>query len=156
MLNRTNRTLSANLNRLNLGTRSFVLATGESNGKVTLRIRHAHGPAVRAEMAWSYDPSIRPSSRFAIPSIPGSFQVVPRPIEVTEVRPPVGYPDTFAALTDKAADAGCLSDTGRGQPAKPGRKPLQGKRSATWKASGGARLRAARDTAAARTAAAGG
>lgn len=41
MLNRTNRTLSATLNRLNLGTRSLALVAGVNNG-ITLRIRHGH------------------------------------------------------------------------------------------------------------------
>ena len=50
MLNRTNRTLSANLNRLNLGTRSLVLVTSLNNGNATLRVRHAHEDAMRDGM----------------------------------------------------------------------------------------------------------
>ena len=38
MLNRTNLTLSALSNRLNLGTRSLVLGTGVNHGGNTLRI----------------------------------------------------------------------------------------------------------------------
>jgi hypothetical protein len=43
MSNRTNRTLSANTNRLNLGTRSFALLAGANNGSTnkTLRLRLA-------------------------------------------------------------------------------------------------------------------
>jgi hypothetical protein len=71
MLNRTNRTLSANLNRLYLGTRSLVLNAGETNGKTTLRARHAHAYAdfARVGMDWSHDPSairIRPMERISV------------------------------------------------------------------------------------------
>lgn len=40
MSNRINRTLSANLNRLNLGTRSLALVNDANNDKATLRSRH--------------------------------------------------------------------------------------------------------------------
>lgn len=56
MLNRTTSTLSANLNGLNLGTRSFAAAavTVLNVGSRTLRLRHAHpyrcvDPTLRAE-----------------------------------------------------------------------------------------------------------
>ncbi len=45
MLNRTNRTLSASPNRLNLGTRSLASFASLFNGEQTLRIRHTQ-PAV--------------------------------------------------------------------------------------------------------------
>jgi len=158
MLNRTNRTLSAHLNRLNLGSRSLVLATGESNGKSTLRIPHAHGRyPMRDGMFWSFDPPIRPTSRIAIPTTPGSSLVVPGPVEVSVVRPPVVVDHaTHSALTARTAQAACLPDAGQGQPAKPGRKPLQGRRQGREFASEGALIRAAGEPAAARTAAAGG
>ena len=164
MLNRTNRTLSAHLNRLNLGTRSLVATTGESNGKSTLHTAHAHAFAMRDGMLWSFDPSIRPRSRIAIPTIPGSSLVVPGPAVVSVVRPTVPYPDALSALTARPAEAACLADADQTQPearsrrghAKPGRKPLQGKRPSPGRASVGARIRAAGHTAAARTAAAGG
>jgi len=81
MLNRTNRTLSANLNRLNLGTRSLVLKTGVNNGDSTLRVRHAHAHAyaMRDGMFRSFDPSISDPSWVAIPSIPCSSPVSPWP-----------------------------------------------------------------------------
>ena len=41
MLNRTNRTLSANTNRLNLGTRNLALLAGDNHGSSTLRTAHA-------------------------------------------------------------------------------------------------------------------
>jgi len=51
MLNRTNRTLTANLNRLNLGTRSLALVANHGfNGMVTLRLRQAHGDSARGEI----------------------------------------------------------------------------------------------------------
>ena len=40
MLNRTNRTLSANTNRLNLGTRKLDLVASLNNGSLTLRTAH--------------------------------------------------------------------------------------------------------------------
>ncbi len=62
MLNRTNRTLSAKTNRLNLGTRSLVLVASGIDGKSTLRTRPAHGFAMRGRMFGSPDPSIQPSA----------------------------------------------------------------------------------------------
>ncbi len=49
MLNRTNRTLLATTNRLNLGTRSLdQISSGNNNGSLTLRFAHvAHPVAVR-------------------------------------------------------------------------------------------------------------
>jgi hypothetical protein len=41
MLNRTNRTLSANTNRLNLGTRKLDQNASANNGSLTLRTAHA-------------------------------------------------------------------------------------------------------------------
>lgn len=73
MLNRTNRTLSAHLNRLNLGlgTRTFALVAIANNGKHTLRTRHAHCVVMRDGMMG--DPTDRiPYSIPEIPSIPCS------------------------------------------------------------------------------------
>jgi hypothetical protein len=74
MLNRTNRTLSANTHRLNLGTRSFAQALGLNIGSKTLRLRHAHPQArmdaVRTGVDVDVDvPIIRD---YPQPSIPGS------------------------------------------------------------------------------------
>jgi len=41
-LNRTNRTLTANLNRLNLGTRSLAARAGVNTVANTLRLQHTH------------------------------------------------------------------------------------------------------------------
>ena len=48
MLNRTNRTLSAHLNRLNLGTRTLASQASFINGDSTLHTRHVYPVAVRA------------------------------------------------------------------------------------------------------------
>ena len=89
MLNRTNRTLSENFNRLNLGTRSLVLVENVNTGKPTLRIHHDHDFAMRARMFVSSDPAIRsPSSRIRIPGILGSTSVVTWPGAGLVVRPP--------------------------------------------------------------------
>ena len=47
MLNRTNRTLTANPNRLNLGTRSLALMANGFNGTVSLRLRQTPGDSPR-------------------------------------------------------------------------------------------------------------
>ena len=49
-MNRTNRTLSAHLNRLNLGTRSLALKSGVNIDGRTLRSRHAHCVVMRDGM----------------------------------------------------------------------------------------------------------
>ncbi len=68
MLNRTNRTLSANLNRLNLGTRSLAVYAGaNNNGELTLRFIHAH-PLVVVDVRVGVAESPRPI-RFGFPSI---------------------------------------------------------------------------------------
>lgn len=67
MLNRTNRTLSAHLNRLNLGlgTRSFALVAFANNGTQTLHTRHAHCVVMRDGMRG--DPADR--IMYSIPEI---------------------------------------------------------------------------------------
>ena len=103
MLNRTNRTLSANLHRLNLGTRSLVLVENVNSGKSTLRIHHDHDFAMRARMFASSDPAIRlPSSRIRIPSILGSTSVVTWPVAGPVVRPPAS--ESVTSLANSCAD----------------------------------------------------
>ena len=74
MLNRTNRTLSANLNRLNLGTRSLASQASVINGDSTLHTRHVYPVAVRAGVVGVpvYSMIMEP---MGIPSIPGSPSV---------------------------------------------------------------------------------
>jgi hypothetical protein len=87
MLNRTNRTLSANLNRLNLGTRSLAVTANINTGDLqTLRTRHVHRVVMRDGMH-GYRPSPISISRGAIPVIPGSLPVPSWLIESRSVRP---------------------------------------------------------------------
>lgn len=81
MLNRNNRTLSANLNRLNLGTRSLAAQASANFGGQTLRIRHAHSVVMRDGMLGDpHDPMLVGSWR--ITGIPGSSPVPPpSPVE---------------------------------------------------------------------------
>jgi hypothetical protein len=74
MLNRTNRTLSAHLNRLNLGTRTLASQASFNNGDSTLHTRLAHAVAVRAGVVGVpvYPMIMGP---IGIPSIPGSPSV---------------------------------------------------------------------------------
>jgi hypothetical protein len=65
MLNRTNRTLSANTNRLNLGTRKLDQNASGNNGSLTLRTAHSL-PAV-VNVRTGVDPY--PGFRFEGPSI---------------------------------------------------------------------------------------
>jgi hypothetical protein len=72
MLNRTNLTLSALSNRLNLGTRSLVLGTSVKHGNQTLRIRHSHHDVMRERPVWYVVPSFA-SSKCDIPPAPDSI-----------------------------------------------------------------------------------
>jgi len=72
MLNRTNRTLSANLTRLNLGTRSLAQVAGANIGNETLRHAHAASPVAVRAGGYAYPDPIA----FGIPSIMG-----PKPAE---------------------------------------------------------------------------
>ena len=77
MLNRTNRTLSARLNRLNLGTRSLAPVARFNNGSSTLHTRPVHPVVMRAGVAGV---AVYPISigSIGIPSIPGSPSVSSR------------------------------------------------------------------------------
>jgi hypothetical protein len=74
MLNRTIRMLSANQNRLNLGTRSLAQILGGNMGFKSLRTRHAHPFAVVEPVRAGTCPAIRsPRSLGAsTPSVPDS------------------------------------------------------------------------------------
>ncbi len=71
MLNRTNLTLSALSNRLNLGTRSLALNASVNHGDQTLRIRHLHHDVMRDTMVWYVVSPFAPG-KYDIPPIPGS------------------------------------------------------------------------------------
>ena len=109
MLYRTNRTLSANLNRLYLGTRSLVLNLNETHGKLTLRVRHADSDRARVGMHPDFAASSIPSrAREKISGIPSSSLVGPwsvpgRVVDPLVVDPPVMPRPVFGLL--------CLTET---------------------------------------------
>ena len=78
MLNRTNLTLSALSNRLNLGTRSLARTASVNHGAQPVRIRHLHSDhdVMRDRMVW-YVVSSFPREIYVIPLIPGS--IIPGP-----------------------------------------------------------------------------
>ena len=92
MLNRTNRTLSAHLNRLNLGTRSLALKSGVNIDGQTLRSRHAHCVVMRDGMReQAIDPvSEAITGSIASTRIPGLPIVPSWLIASPVVRPKVG------------------------------------------------------------------
>ena len=88
MLNRKNRTLSANLNRLNLGTRSLAGKVSANHGDQTLRIRPVDAFVMRDGMVgYAEDPMFIGICRIA--AIPSSSVAVPRPSPVMRVVCPV-------------------------------------------------------------------
>jgi hypothetical protein len=129
MLNHTNRTLSANLLGLNLGTQSLGQSADVVNvAKTTLRIRHSHpdmgidlmrsgeisGPGYPHECGEPGTPSFSPSSWHFTPSLPAWRLVAERPrAEVvagstTSKRQRVSVvrnPRTVVAAADRAATA---------------------------------------------------
>lgn len=96
MLNRTNRTLSANTNRLNLGTRKLDQNTSANNGSLTLRsavVDHHVVVAVRAEhrtdpgFRFEGPPIMGPKpAYFAIPKMSGSSLDSSRPSRASSGR----------------------------------------------------------------------
>jgi len=118
MLNRTNRTLSASQNRLNLGTRSLAFA-GQANfniGASTLHVRHDYPVVMRA--GTSGDPIDPPAIAIAItggttgittPRIPGSTSVSPWLLVscAVLVHPRVALAACLAAPEEPAVRPGC-------------------------------------------------
>ncbi len=102
MLNRTNRTLSAHLNRLNLGTRSLALKSGVNIDGQTLRSRHAHHVVMRDGMReHALDPvSAAITGASASTRIPGLPLVPSWLIASPVVRPRVGL-DVPVPLADR-------------------------------------------------------
>jgi hypothetical protein len=103
MLNRTNRTLSASMNRLNLGlgTRSLASLTQVSfnNGIQTLRTRHVYPVVMRAGMVG--DPADPMSiGCYGIPVIPGSPSVLPWLIASYAIRPRFGFATGLPSTCD--------------------------------------------------------
>jgi hypothetical protein len=138
MLNRTNRTLSAHLNRLNLGTRSLASLASLNNGAQTLHTRHAFAVAMRAGMVGVPVSSIT-SGGYAIPSIPGSPSVSSWLITSCAIHPRVDIDVDRPSDVDRRVNAFDLSLERREEPGlcptrpsrgrgKAGRKPYSGKR----------------------------
>ena len=140
MLNRTNRTLSASFNRLNLGTRSLDLIASAFNGEQTLRTRHAHAVVLRDGMAGVPMGSMPIGmERWAIPAIPCSPSVVSQPSVscviparvqfVADASPRVDRP---VVTSDRPSPRGDSQPRSQSPPwqqgAKHGRKPFTGKR----------------------------
>jgi hypothetical protein len=101
MLNRTNRTLSAHLNRLNLGTRTLASQASFNNGTQTLHTRHVLPVVMRAGVVG--DPVYpTPDGTIGIPSIPGSPSVSPWLIASSAIHPRVDF--------DSATDLCSASD----------------------------------------------
>lgn len=158
MLNRTNRTLSANLNRLNLGTRSLAIAANVNNGDLTQRIRHTHRAVMREGLA------VIPSApitirREVVPVVPGLPSVSPWLVKSCVM------PTWGRLAVETGSEPGRTCRLGASQQSYPKRdsmrsrderKPLDGKRSFAVNGFGFDSTRAALATAAAAPAAAGG
>jgi len=88
MLNRTNRTLSAHLNRLNLGTRTLASQASFNNGDSSLHTRLVHPVAVRAGVVRVpvYSMIMGPDG---LPAFPGSPSVSPWLIASCAIHPRV-------------------------------------------------------------------
>ena len=164
-MNRTNRTLSAHLNRLNLGTRSLATLASLNNGAQTLHTRHAFAAAMRAVVVGvPVSPMIM--GRYAIPQITGSPSVSPWLIASCAIHPGVDSADvdSVADRQVNAFDPPCPCGTepvmpptrslqGRG---KADRKPVMGKRWQQGSRLAGSQERATPGPVAASVAAAGG
>ena len=115
-MNRTNRMLSANSNRLNLGTRSLALTMGGNNmGQDSLHVRPAHPSRMDAQRVGIVPGIGYPiPGVFLVPMIPGSSSVSfglvqssgikPRVEAVVEAPPAVGpvVEDDRACLAGRA------------------------------------------------------
>jgi hypothetical protein len=122
MLNRTNRTLSAHLNRLNLGTRSLASQASLNIGAQTLHTRHADPVVMRAGVVGVPVGSIK-HGMIGIPSIPGSPSVSPWLIVSSAIHPRVDFAlsaEVFSADRPvRSFDPPCA----RGE--EPGRNPTR-------------------------------
>jgi hypothetical protein len=136
MLNRTNRTLSANLNRLNLGTRSLAVTANINTGDLqTLRVRHVHRVVMRDGMS-GYRPSSMITSRGPSPVIPGSLPVPAWLIPSVPVRPWGELAAEMFTVTDRPCRQGDLQalssalgrDLDQQERSKRDRRPVTGKR----------------------------
>jgi len=121
MLNRTNRTLSAHLNRLNLGTRSLATLAGLNDGAQTLHTRHAYPVVMRVGVVGV---PVHPIliGRTEIPSIPSSPPVSSWLVESPAIHPEVSFAPfalSQAVWQARSSDWTCL------RPEKPGSNPTR-------------------------------
>jgi len=152
MLNRTNRTLSANLNRLNLGTRSLAFVACNNMGAQTPHVRHDQQVVMRAGMPGYCDPRI-PDSHPDYPIIPGSSSVPSRLVSSRVVRPSVELAVVVTAPATSRLVASC-DRPGWWPVSQPSRRPWKQERGT--KGLKGTTTRATRGSAVARTATTGG
>jgi hypothetical protein len=151
-LNRTNRTLSANLNRLNLGTRSLAFVACNNIGAQTSHVRHDQKVVMRAGMVGYCDPRI-PDSHPDDPSIPGSSSVPSRLVSSRVVRPRVELAVAVTASATSRLVALC-DQPGWWPSSHPSQRPWKQERGT--KGLKGTTTRAPRDSAVARFATTGG
>jgi hypothetical protein len=169
MLNRTTRTLSAHLNRLNLlGTRSLAPVANVNKGAQTLHARHASTVVMRAGTVGRSRYPI-PIGTIGIPSIPGSASVSSWLGASCEVHPRVDFDTQFVVDGVRPVvrtTLACLPDeepgvtprrlrAGQGQ-GQADRQPLAGQRWQAAKRPAGAWKRAILSPVPASVAAAGG
>jgi hypothetical protein len=166
MLNRTNRTLSARLNRLNLGTRSLAPVARFNDSASTLHTRLVHPVVMRVGVAKiPVGPAI--IGPIGIPAIPGSPAVSPWLIASCAILPRVDSGADRRSAGDGQAlwsALACLrgAEPGAGTtPCQPergqaDRKPFTGKRRQQPAALAGQCLQATLGSVAADRAAAGG
>jgi len=131
MLNRTNVTLSANPNRLNLGTRSLALVASGINGTVISRLLQAHGDSPRDGISGTgHSMSIPYSTRNWRPLISCSSPAGPWCVAHPEAEPlvavPVEVPSPVARPVDRSVRDGAFQVQSQPRPCQ-----RQGARSET-------------------------
>jgi len=97
MLNRTNRTLSANTNRLNLGTRKLDQDASANIGNLTLRTAHVEPVVVSVRAVHLTYPGFG----FGGPSITGPKPMKPAMSEMTGSSPESSWPGQGRASRDQ-------------------------------------------------------
>jgi hypothetical protein len=97
MLNRTNRTLSANDNRLNLGTRKLDQNASANIGSLTLRTAHVDHDVVSVRAVHLLYPGLE----FGGPSIMGPKPLKPAMPEMTGSSPESSWPGQGQASRDQ-------------------------------------------------------
>jgi hypothetical protein len=127
MFNRNHRTLSAHLNRLNLGMRSLAFLAGVNTGDRTLRSRHAYPVVVRDGMPGGQPRAIT-GPRGEIAAIPCSPAGTSRPAIRRVLRPMFERVAEVPSHADKSCRRGGLQEPSSRpagcKPAERHRKPF--------------------------------